>query len=77
MAAAVVQGAPVIVETRVLAGRVGWSIEFPILVTFTAGAKRVDQYLIAKVLVMRVPLEERPAGIGIEQLISVKGARSA
>ena len=75
VAAAVVQGAPVIVETRVLAGRVGWTIEFPILVTFSAGAKRVNQYLIAKVLVMRVPLEERPVGIGIEQLIAVKGAR--
>ena len=73
VASAVARGAPVIVDTRHFAGRIGWAIEFPILVTFSAGARRVSQELIAQVLVMRVPLEERPAGIGIEQLIASKG----
>ena len=67
------QGAPVIVDTRFFAGQVGWAIEFPILVTFSAGTRRASQALVARVLVMRVPLDERPAGIAIEQLIAGKG----
>ena len=74
VASAVARGAPVIIDTRRFAGgRIGWSIEFPLLVTFEAGSRRISQNLLAQVLVMRVPLEERPAGIGIEQLIASKG----
>ena len=76
VASAVAQGAPVIVDTRFFAGRVGWAVEFPILVTFSAGTRRVSQSLVAQVLVMRVPLDERPAGIAIEQLIAGKGLSS-
>ena len=74
VASAVAQGAPVIVDTRFFAGRVGWAVEFPILVTFSAGTRRVSQELLAQVLVMRVPLDERHAGIAIEQLIAGKGS---
>ena len=70
VASAVAQGAPVVTETRYFEGRLGWAIEFPLLVTFSAGARSVSQDLLARVLVMRVPLSERPAGIGIEQLIA-------
>ena len=73
VASAVAQGAPVVTDTRYFRGRLGWVVEFPILVTFAAGARSVSQDLIARVLVMRVPLSERPAGIGIEQLIAGKG----
>ena len=76
VASAVARGAPVITDTRHFAGRIGWAIEFPLLVTFEAGSRRVSQDLLAQVLVMRVPLEERPAGIGIEQLIASKGGGS-
>ena len=72
VASAVAQGAPVVTETRYFGGRLGWAIEFPLLVTFSAGARSVSQDLLARVLVMRVPLSERPAGIGIEQLIAGK-----
>ena len=72
VASAVAQGAPVITDTRFFEGRIGWTIEFPILVTFQAGSRRVSQNLIANVLVVRVPFEERVAGIGIAQLIASK-----
>ena len=77
VASNVAQGAPVVTETRYFQGRVGWAIEFPLLVTFAAGTRSVSQDLIARVLVMRVPLSKRPAGIGIAQLIADKrrGAR--
>ena len=74
VASAVAQGAPVIVDTRFYGARVGWAVEFPILVTFSAGTRRVSQELVAQVLVMRVPLDERPAGIAIEQLIAGKNS---
>ena len=72
VASAVAQGAPVITDTRYFRGRLGWAVEFPFLVTFAAGTRTVSQDLLARVLVMRVPLSERPAGIGIEQLIASK-----
>ena len=78
VASAVAQGAPVIVDTRLFEGRVGWVIEFPILVTFAAGRRTLDQDLLARVLVMRVAREDRVAGIAIEQLVAERrtGARS-
>ena len=72
VASAVAQGAPVVTDTRYFEGRLGWAIEFPLLVTFAAGSRSVSQDLLARVLVMRVPLSERPAGIGIAQLIADK-----
>ena len=76
VASTVAQGAPVITQTRLVQGRIGWVIEFPILVSFSAGSKVSNQELVAKVLVMRVPIEERLAGIGIAQLIARKGSRA-
>lgn len=73
VASAVASGAPVITDTRKYRGRIAWAIEFPILVTFQAGNKRVDQPLVARVLVSRVPLSDREAGIGIAQLIATRG----
>ena len=72
VASAVAQGAPVITDTHFFEGRIGWAVEFPILVTFQAGTRRVSQHLIANVLVFRVPFEERVTGIGIAQLIAGK-----
>ena len=73
VASAVASGAPVITDTRRFEGRIAWAIEFPMLVTFQAGARRLDRALIARVLVTRVPLSERASGIGIAQLIASRG----
>ena len=73
VASAVARGAPVITATRKLRGSIAWAVEFPLLVTFQAGARRLDQALLARVLVTRVPLSERATGIGIAQLIASKG----
>lgn len=72
VASTVARGAPVITESGVFRGRVGWRIEFPILVTFQAGRRTVTRDLVARVLVMRVPLSERFRGIGIAQLIAAR-----
>ena len=73
VASAVATGAPVIVDTRKYRGRIAWEIEFPMLMTFQAGAKRLDQALNGKVLVTRVPLSDRVTGIGIARLVASRG----
>ena len=74
VASAVARGAPVIISTHVASGRVTWTIEFPLLVTFQAGDRRASQDLVARVLVTRVPLSERARGIGIQQLIATRAS---
>lgn len=73
VASAVATGSPVIVDTRRYRGRIAWEIEFPMLLTFQAGAKRRDQGLTSKVLVTRVPLSDRVTGIGIARLVASRG----
>ncbi len=73
VSSAVATGAPVIVDTRKFRGRLAWEIEFPMLVTFEAGRKRLDQALTTRVLVTRLPLSERVTGVGIAQLVASRG----
>ena len=73
VSSAVAKGVPVVTDTWLHGGRLIWSIEFPFLVTFEAGTRTFSQELVAEVLVMRVPLWEREAGIAIEQLIATRG----
>ena len=72
--AAVARGAPVITHATLWQGRGVWTVETPILVTFHAGNRDESERLVVKVLVMRVEREERPAGIGIQQLIAERRA---
>lgn len=74
VSSAVATGAPLIVQARRLRGRLAWTVEFPLLVTFAAGPKRLDRELVARVLVVRVPLSERASGMGIAQLVATRRA---
>ena len=73
VASAVATGAPVITATMIFDGQAAWAVEFPLTVTFHAGSRTLNQKMVAEILVMRVPLSDRPAGIGVQQLI-VTGA---
>ena len=70
VASAVVRDVPIITDVRVSGGRVVWELEFPFLVTFAAGPRQRSWEMRARLLVVRVPVYERPAGIAIEQLIA-------
>lgn len=73
VASAVAQDAAVIRDSGVFAdGRLGWKLEFPVLFTFHAGKKKASTRVVAQVLVMRVPFDERASGLGIEQLLVVR-----
>ena len=73
VASAVVQGAPVIVDMNYLEdGRRAWMLEFPMLITFQAGRDSSRRRYVARVVVGRVPLDERRAGIGIEWVTATR-----
>lgn len=68
--AAVANGAPVITRSDTWRGRGLWTLETPLLVTFYAGNRQETEKLVVTALIVRVPREERPAGIGIQQIIA-------
>jgi len=72
VASAVAQGAAVIRDSGVYGDRLGWKLEFPLLFTFHAGKKQASTKVVAQVLVMRVPFDERASGLGIEQLLILR-----
>lgn len=76
VSSAAAEGAPVITHARRINGRLAWSVEFPMLLTFTAGKQRRDERLLVRALVIRVPLSERTSGIGIAQLIATRRTKS-
>lgn len=67
---AVARGAPVITSANIWRGRAVWTLEIPLLVTFHAGNRQETENLLVSTLVMRVNREERPAGIGIQQIVA-------
>ena len=67
---AVASGAPVITRATIWQGRAVWTLEVPVLVTFHAGNRQETERLLVSALVMRVNREERPAGIGIQQIVA-------
>ena len=70
VAAAVVSEAPVITKSAMWQGRGMWTLEVPMLVTFYAGNRRETEDLLVTALVMRVERDQRPAGIGIQQIVA-------
>lgn len=72
VASAVAQGAAVIRDSGVYGDRLGWKLEFPLLFTFHAGKKQASTSVVAQVLVMRVPFDERASGLGIQQLLILR-----
>ncbi len=72
VASAVAQGAAIIRDSGVYGERLGWKLEFPLLFTFHAGKKQASTRVVAQVLVMRVPFDERASGLGIQQLLILR-----
>ena len=70
VASAVVRDAPIVTDVRLVGGRVVWELEFPVLLTFAAGPRQRSWEMNARLLVVRVPVADRPAGVAIEQLIA-------
>lgn len=69
VSAAVARGAPVIIDANIYDGRAGWTLEVPVLLSFDVGNRTQSESVLVRVLVLRVPIEERTTGIGIQQLL--------
>lgn len=68
---ATITGAPEILKQEVLDGRYIWEISIPILVTYTNGEREIQQPLKVTVIVVRVPVQDNPAQIAINQFLPV------
>jgi len=64
---ATVTGAPVIQYQAVLNGRYVWKVELPIMITYTNMKKTIRQPLKIIVIVVRVPVQNNPNQIAINE----------
>lgn len=66
---ATVTAAPVVQYQAVLSGRYVWRIQIPIMVTYTNGTKTINQPMKVTLIVERVPVQESPDRIAINQFL--------
>jgi intracellular multiplication protein IcmL len=66
-----VTGAPQLVQTAVLNGVYAWKIQVPILVTLTNANQVIPLPMDVTVIVIRVPVEESPERIAINNFLPV------
>ncbi len=65
------RGAPIIKQEGVHNGKYRWVMDFPISVSYQAGASNRNDSLMLRMVIERVPSLENPNGVGIEQWIAV------
>lgn len=66
-----ITGAPRLLQKAVLGGHYVWKIQLPILVTFNNNAQVIPVPMDVTVIVMRVPVEESPDRIAINNFLPV------
>jgi intracellular multiplication protein IcmL len=71
VANAEVTGSPRLVQAAILGGHYVWKIQLPILVTFTNANQVIPMPMDVTVIVMRVPVEESPERIAINNFLPV------
>lgn len=64
-----ITGAPVILYQNVLSGRYVWKIQIPVMITYTNVQKTIHQPLSVTVIVMRVPVQDNPDQIEINEFL--------
>jgi intracellular multiplication protein IcmL len=66
-----ITGAPHLLQKAVLGGHYVWKVQVPILVTFNSGAQVIPVPMDVTLIVMRVPVEESPERIAINNFLPV------
>ncbi|MCH9770503.1 MAG: type IVB secretion system apparatus protein IcmL/DotI [Gammaproteobacteria bacterium] len=64
-----VTGAPKVVETAIINGHYAWKIQMPILVTYQNAARTIPQSFNVTVIVLRMPEENYPDRIAINNFL--------
>ncbi len=65
----VINGAPVISNQGEMDGTYSWRVQIPFLVTYQSSQKAEQRKFTVFVTIVRVPTEEDPLGIGIDQFV--------
>ncbi len=69
-------GAPQILESKVIDGRLAWAVEMPAKIQYIAHTERQDgfeQVGKLRMVLLRISLVDSPKGIGIDQIIFEEG----
>lgn len=66
-----ITGAPRLVQKAVLGGHYVWKVQLPVLVTLTNAGQVIPVPMDVTVIVMRVPVEENPERIAINNFLPV------
>ncbi len=66
-----ITGAPKLVQKTMLGGRYLWKVQLPILVTYSNAAQSIPVPMDVTLIVMRVPVEENPERIAINNFLPV------
>ena len=66
---AVATRAPVILQKGILNGIYAWRVQMPILVTFQSASEFTQQNNVVTMLIIRIPPNNSPRGIGISQVV--------
>lgn len=69
------RGLPIITQEGPVKKNEGyfWHIQLPLIITYQSGTKSRNDLLRVDMIVVRVPTQENPMGIGIDQWLSVVG----
>lgn len=71
VANAEITGAPRLVQKAVLGGHYVWKVQLPLLVTLTNAGQVIPLSMDVTVIVMRVPVEENPERIAINNFLPI------
>lgn len=66
-----ITGAPRLLQKAVLGGHFVWKVQLPILVTFTNASQVIPVPMEVTVIVVRVPVEENPERIAINNFLPI------
>ncbi len=66
-----ITGAPKLIQKTVLGGHFLWKVQLPILVTYTNANQSIPVPMDVTLIVMRVPVEENPERIAINNFLPV------
>lgn len=66
-----VTGSPQIVQKAIIAGHYAWKIQMPILVTYSNGTRDIPMPLDVTVIVLRMPVQDYPQNIAINNFLPV------
>lgn len=71
VSSATITGSPVLINHAVLNDRYVWTIELPIMITYTNASKTIQQPLKIAVMVARMPVQSNPSQLAINQFTPV------